>query len=179
MKPSLFPFSILIALCTTACGQPQDQNVEKRLSDLEKRVAALEQAPPLSSLLNAQSPPPAVTTKSPLQLVSWAAHLGPGQDNDYHYTITLTLKNTGNKDIKLIDATVQFAGSRGSHIYGMKVNSDRYITAGDSATESREYSVNELMPEARLAQMKKEDVKATLVVSKLVFSDNSIGEYAP
>jgi hypothetical protein len=36
------------------------------------------------------------------------------------------------------------------------------------------------MPEqARLAQMKKEDVKATLVVSKLVFTDNSIGEYAP
>jgi hypothetical protein len=36
------------------------------------------------------------------------------------------------------------------------------------------------MPEqARLAQMKKEDIKATLVVQKLVFTDNSIGEYSP
>ena len=36
------------------------------------------------------------------------------------------------------------------------------------------------MPEqARLAHMKKEEIKATLVASKLVFADNSIGEYAP
>jgi hypothetical protein len=36
------------------------------------------------------------------------------------------------------------------------------------------------MPEqARLAQMKKDDVKATFIVSKVVFTDNSIGEYAP
>ena len=33
--------------------------------------------------------------------------------------------------------------------------------------------------QARLAQMKKEDVKATLVVSKVVFTDNTIGEYSP
>jgi len=28
-----------------------------------------------------------------------------------------------------------------------------------------------------MAQMKKEDIKATLVVQKLVFADNSAGEY--
>lgn len=178
MKALSVTLTILAALSTSACGQ--QENVEKRLSDLEKRVTALEKASPLSSLLGAAAPTPAVPTKSPLELVSWEAHLDRGQYSDYHYTITLTLKNNSDKDIKLIDATVQFADLLGSHMYGIKVNPDQLLPAGKSTTSTGEYSVNQFMPEqARLAQMKKEDVKATLVVSKLVFTDNSIGQYAP
>jgi hypothetical protein len=169
---------ILIALSISACGQ--QPNVEKRLSDLEKRVTALEKASPLSSLLNAPSPTPAVETKAPLELVSWDAHLIKGEYSNYNYKITLTLKNNSKKDIKLIDASVQFADLLGARIYGIKVTPDHLIPPGQTITDSGEYSVNQFMPEqARLAQMKKEDVKATLVVSKLVFTDNSIGEYAP
>jgi hypothetical protein len=175
---AIFVFSVLLALVTSACGQ--QPSVEKRLSDLEKRVTALEKASPLSSLLNAASPTPAVETKSPLELVSWDAHLVRGEYSNYNYKITLTLKNNSEKDIKLIDASVQFSDLFGSHIYGIKVTPDHVIPAGKTITDSGQYSVNQFMPEqARLAQMKKEDVKATLVVSKLVFTDNTIGEYAP
>jgi len=178
MKTSLFVLSALVTACTSACGQ--DHSVEKRLSDLEKRVTTLEKASPLSSLLNAASSPPAVETKSPLQLISWDAHLNRGEYSNYNYKITLTLKNDSDKDIKLIDATVQFADLLGSRIYGIKVSPDHLIPAGKTITDSSEYSVNQFMPEqARLAQMKKEDVKATLVVSKVVFTDNTIGEYSP
>jgi len=177
MKILLFQLSLFTALCTSACRQ--QQNVEKRLSDLEKRVTALEKASPLS-LFTASSPSPAVETKAPLELVSWDAHLGRGEYSQYHYTVTLTLKNNSDKDIKLIDASVQFGDLLGSHIYGIKVTPDDLIPAGKAVTDNGDYSVNQFMPEqARLAQMKKEDVKATLIVQKLVFTDNSIGEYSP
>src|SRR5438445_12064221 len=106
MKSPLLASSVILAVCTTALGQQQDHSVEKRLSDLEKRVTTLEKASPLSSLLNAASSPPAVETKSPLQLISWDAHLNRGEYSNYNYKITLTLKNDSDKDIKLIDATV-------------------------------------------------------------------------
>jgi len=167
----------VVALNISACGQ---QDVEKRLSDLEKRVNALEKASPLTSLLNAASPPPAVETKSPLQLLSWDAHLNRGEYSNFTYKVALTLKNNSDKDIKLIDATVQFADLLGSRIYAIKVSPDQLISAGRTIAESGEYRVNQFEPEqARLAQMKKEDVKATLVVSKVVFTDNTIGEYSP
>jgi hypothetical protein len=180
MKSSFLVSSVILAVCTTASGQQRDQSIEKQLSDLEKRVTALEKASPLSSPLNAVSPMPAVATKSPLELVAWEAHLVRGEDSYDKYDISLTLKNNSDKDIKFIDATVQFADLLGSHIYDIKVNRDHLIPAGQSITDTGQYPINQLMPEqSRLGQMKKEDVKATLVLSKLVFTDNSIGEYAP
>jgi|SRR5438552_11296466 len=177
MKSPLLASSVILAVCTTAWGQQQDQSVEKRLSDLEKRVTALEKASPP---LNAASPTPALATKSPLELAAWDAHLVHGEDSYDKYEISLTLKNNSDKDIKFIDATVQFADLLGSHLYDIKVNPDHLIPAGQSITDTGQYPINQLMPEqARLAHMKKEEVKATLVVSKLVFMDNSIGQYAP
>src|SRR5206468_11379017 len=114
-KSPLLASSATIAICTTVSGQQQDQSVEKRLSDLEKRVTALEKASPLSSPLNAVSPTPALATKSPLELVAWDAHLVRGEDSYSKYEISLTLKNNSNKDIKFIDAKVQFADLLGSH----------------------------------------------------------------
>ena len=54
MKTSLFVLSALVTACTSACGQ--DHSVEKRLSDLEKRMTALEKASPLSSLPSGADP---------------------------------------------------------------------------------------------------------------------------
>lgn len=168
---------MFVTLGNSACGE---QDVERRLSDLEKRVNALEKASLLSPLLNPSSPPPAVETKSPLELVSWDARLSKGQYSNYNYKITLVLKNKSDKDIKLIDASVQFEDLLGSRIYGIKVSPDQSIPAGKTVTESGQYDVNQFMPEqARLGQMKKEDVKAILIVRKVVFTDNSIGEFAP
>jgi hypothetical protein len=54
------------------------------------------------------------------------------------------------------------------------------IPADKVVTDKEEYPVNQFIAEqARMAGMKKEDIKATLVVQKLVFADNSVGEYAP
>src|SRR5262245_11621862 len=180
MKSPLIVSTVILAVCATAWGQQQDQSVEKRLTDLEKRVTALEKAAPLSSPLNAASTKPAGATKSPLELVAWDAHLVRGEDSYDRYEISLTIKNNSDKDIKFMDATVQFADLRGSRMYDIKINPDHLVPAGQSVTDIGRYPINQLMPEeARLAQIKKDDVKATLIVSKVVFTDNSIGEYAP
>jgi hypothetical protein len=180
MKFSLLAFSVILAVCTAAHSQQQDQSVETRLSDLEKRVTALEKASPLSSPLNAASPTPASASKSPLELLAWDAHLVRGEDSYDRYEISLTIKNNSDKDIKFVDAPVQFADLLGSHIYDIKINPDHLVPAGQSVTDIGRYPINQFMPEqSRLAQMKKADVKATLIVSKVVFTDNSISEYAP
>src|SRR5947207_15119760 len=180
MKSPLLASSVILAVCAKEYGEQQDQRSEKRLRELEKLVTALEKASPLTSTLSAASPKPALATKSPLELVAWDARLVRGEDSYDKYEISLTLKNNSDKDIKFIDATVQFADLLGSHIYDITFNPDHLIPAGQSITDTGQYPINQLMPEqARLAQMKKEDVKVTFVVSKLVFTDNSIGQYAP
>jgi len=90
MKSPLLACSVILAVCTTVCGQQQDQSVEKRLNDLEKRVTALEKASPLSSPLTAASPTPALATNRHLNLqrgtlVSFAERLY------YKYELSLTL----------------------------------------------------------------------------------------
>ena len=180
MKSPLLASSVILAVCATAFGQQQDQSVEKRLGDLEKRVTALEKASPLSSPLKRASPTPASASKSPLELLAWDAHLVRGEDSYDRYEISLTIRNNSDKDIKFMDATVQFADLLGSHIYDIKINPDHLVPAGQNVTDIGRYPINQSMPEqARLGQMKKDDLKVTLIVSKVVFTDNSIGEYAP
>jgi hypothetical protein len=59
------------------------------------------------------------------------------------------LRNTSNKDIKLIDASVQFADLLGSRIYGIKVNPDRVLESlfdfyfvGPARTQARKDALN-------------------------------------
>jgi Protein of unknown function (DUF2939) len=146
---------------------------------LTEIIMPLEKASPLSSF-TAPSPSPAVETKAPLELVSWEARLGRGEFSQNHYTITLNLKNNSNKEIKLIDALVRFTDLLDSEMYRIKVNPDRHIPAGEAVTDTANYDINQFSPEqARMAQIRKEDIRAALIVRKLVFGDNSIGEYSP
>jgi hypothetical protein len=167
MKRCVSIFCVCLALCASVCGQ--QRSVEERLSDVEKRVSALEKASPLSLSKPPPSPTPAAQTKSPLELVSWS-----GEYSQHFYTITLNLKNNTDKDIKLVG---YFYDLQENQVFGIKVNPERSIPAGQVIAEKGDYRVNEFSPEqVRMAQMKKEDIKATLVVQKLVFADNSTGE---
>jgi hypothetical protein len=136
-----------------------------------------------TSPLSLAKPPPAASPaaeKAPLELVSWDYSLHQGEYSQNYYAITLALKNNAPKDIKLIDASVLFSDLLGNQVYGIKVSPDHLIPAGKVISDKGQYSVNQFIAEqARMAQMKKEDIKATLIVRKLVFADNSVGEYSP
>lgn len=178
MKTTIFVCLIVSALCASAGGQQKTS--EERLADLERRVSALEKGQPPLAALAAQSPPPAAETNSPLQLVSWDYRFVRGEYSRYHYAITVALKNNSDKDIKLIEGTLQFTDLLGTRVYGIKITPDLRIPAGKAVTDKGEYPVNQFIAEqARMAQMKKEDIKATLVIRKIVFGDNSVAEYAP
>src|SRR5947209_18908521 len=106
-------FYVFLALCASVCGQ--QRSVEERLSDVEKRVSALEKASPLSLAKPPPSPTPAAQTKSPLELVSWS-----GEYSQHFYTITLNLKNNADTDIKLIDASVYFYDLHAHQVFRLK-----------------------------------------------------------
>src|SRR5207302_8688133 len=57
MKRCVSIFYVFLALCASVCGQ--QRSVEERLSDVEKRVSALEKASPLSLAKPPPSPTPA------------------------------------------------------------------------------------------------------------------------
>jgi hypothetical protein len=108
---------------------------------VEKRVSALEKASALLLFKPPPSPTPAVQTKSPLELVSWSEY------SQHFYTITLNLKNNADKDIKLIDASVYFYDLQENQVFGIKVNPERSIPAGQVIAEKGDYRVNEFSPE--------------------------------
>lgn len=163
------------ALVTFASAQ---SSPEQRIADLEKRVTALEQALSSNQRTSQASSDRIVSqTKSPLVLGTWDYRFVRGQFSP-EYQITLSLTNTGTKEIKLIDGTIQFSDLLGNHLYGIRITPDQRIAAGKTSTDKGSYSINQFITEqTRMASMKKEDVQATLIVRKLVFADNTIVEF--
>jgi hypothetical protein len=168
---------ILGLLSVTTC-LAQQPTPEQRIAALEKRVAALEAA-----LAASQRTSPAPTERivtegvSPLSMASWSYRVVRG-DYGSHYEITLDLKNTGAKDIKLIEGGVIFKDLLGEKVYSIRITPDQKVAAGKNLVDKGTYRINQFIAsENRMAQMKKEDIQATLAIRKLVFTDNTIAEY--
>lgn len=171
-----------IALCLIFLSTglfAQQATSDSRLAELERRVAALEQALK-SSQRSAQAQPERIASEgnSPLQLVSWDYRLVSGRYSD-EYEITLNLKNNGQKEIKLIEGSLAFSDLLGASLYRIQVDPDQRIGVGKIVMNKGRYDINQFISQqSRMAQMKKEDVQAVLVIRKLVFTDNTIVEYA-
>jgi hypothetical protein len=153
--------------------------IDQRVTDLERRVTALENAQSsVTQKSSATTQTVVAHDSSPLELDSWSYRV-VNTDISKDYEITLNLKNTGTKDIKLIDGSVIFKDLLGERIYGITVSPDQIIEAGKIQTDTGDYEINEFISDqTRMMKMKKEDIQATLIVHKIVFSDNSIGEYS-
>ena len=113
--------------------------------------------------------------KSPLVLDDWSFSHQTGEFNQSYYNITLKLKNTSSKTIKLIEGSVQFYDLLDDHLYGIKVTPDMTIGAGNVRTESGQYRLNQFMNKHhRMKNMNKADIKAKLQVERIVFTDNTV-----
>lgn len=155
--------------------------LEARIVELEKRVAALEaQLKALTSHTPAVTQPQATSTAqadakaTPLVLDDWDFSAG---DSDFgpYYNITLKLRNAGAKSIKLVDASVQFSDLLDDHLYGVKVTPDVSIAPGKTYIDKGQYRINRFINEqTRMRDMKKADIKATLLVRRVVFTDNTV-----
>jgi hypothetical protein len=110
-------------------------------------------------------------------LESWRYSL---EERDYSncYRIAYELKNKYPKGIKLIDAGIRFTDLLDERLMSIEVDRDLNIPGGQVASDTGLYRINQFSNEqARTASMDKEDIKATLYVSKIVFEDNTILEF--
>ena len=68
----------------------------------------------------------------------------------------------------------------GEKVYSIRITPDQKVAAGKNLVDKGSYDINQyIASQTRMAQMKKEDIQATLMIRKLVFTDNTIAEYGP
>jgi hypothetical protein len=117
-----------------------------------------------------------VQANAALALVNWDYQFKPGQYQwENKHWFSYTLKNQSGKAIKLIDGSLQFTDLLGEQITNIRLDKDKLYPAGADTPDSGDWDINmfEKGPE-RLADLKHEDVKVTLVIRKVVFADNSV-----
>jgi hypothetical protein len=161
------PFFLSLLIPAVALAQ----TTEERLSQLEARVKALEEA----QKIEPPSPSPAVAKDAPIQLVDWDFVFERGNYNQNQYKITYALKNTSDKAIKLNESAINFVDLLGENIASFRINADLKLPAGKVITNTEYYAINQFIPsQLRLKGMEKVNIKALLVVAKAVFADGSI-----
>lgn len=165
-------------------GDPTLERLNSRLADLEKRVAELESQ---ISALTSHTPAttqPAIggvskgdAKAAPLILDDWDFSSAESDFGQKYYNITLNLRNAGTKQIKLIDASVEFKDLLDDDLYNIKISPDVTIEPGKTHVDKGQYGINQFIhSQGRMRGMKKADIKVTLVVRRVVFSDNTVLE---
>jgi hypothetical protein len=159
--------------------------LEQRVSDLEKRLQAIESIPALALMLNLKNstqanatpqPTPAAQTDAPLELMSWGYQFKTGQ-NEYEnrHLFSYFLKNRTDKAIKLVDGSILFTDLLGEKLMSIRLFPDVRYAPGQTAEASGQWNVNQFEPgEQRLPRIAHDDIKATLTIQKVVFSDNTV-----
>lgn len=166
--------------------------VEQKMSDLETLIRPLEEtlnrligklpyekgAVEPASPVKVEKPDYDAALKNLLALEHWDCRFQRGEYGSSNYSISYTLHNGFNKNIKLIEAGIHFKDLLGSKLYAIKVNPDLRILAGKSATDKGLYSINQFMTEQyRLKDLDKKDVVAELEVNQIVFADNTMMKF--
>jgi hypothetical protein len=118
---------------------------------------------------------PSLATDVPLVLDAWDYSFKPGERGNDYYTVTVRIRNVSAKAIKLIDGGVNFTDLLGAPLYGVKLSPDVYIAAGATYVDGGDYPINQFINrELRMRDLKVADVKATISVRRVVFTDNTI-----
>ena len=157
-------------------------SLEQRVSDLEKKLQAIESIPLVAMALNmkgsANSSEVSPTPQSnlPLELVSWQYQFKPGQYailNEHHFSYVL--RNQSEKAIKLVEGVITFTDLLGEKLMAIRLLPDIKCAVGGTASSSGSWqaSMGEASEE-RLRILSHDDIKATLTIKKLVFSNNTV-----
>jgi hypothetical protein len=157
-------------------------SLEQRVTDLEKRLQAIESIPVVAMALNmngsAQSSEasPTPRSNSPLELVSWQYQFKPGRYAllDEHL-FSYALKNQSDKAIKLVEGGIAFADLLGEKLISIKLIPDIKCAVSGTASSSGSWQSGlDQASASRLRTLSHDDVKATLTNQKVVFSDNTV-----
>ena len=160
-------------------------SLEQRVNDLEKRLQAIESIPAVATMLKLKgslqtdatpAPKPTPQIDAPLELVSWQYHYSPGKyEYQNRHVFSYVLKNRMERAIKLVEGTIVFTDLLGEKLMAIRLVPDVVVPAGNTDWCQGEWEVNQFEPnQQRLASLKHDDVKATLTIQKVVFSDNTV-----
>jgi len=153
--------------------------LEERVAELESKIKKLEEIILTPSNLGVIKPDGEHFSEKNgvITLKSWSYAYKQGSFSQY-YEIKYTLKNNYDKQVKLINGSIEFSDLLGESFFSIRIDPDIRIDSKDSATDSGNYGINEFFPgQIRMIKMQKEDIVATLIIRKLVFEDNTILEF--
>jgi hypothetical protein len=160
-------------------------SLEQRVNDLEKRLQAIDSIPAVAMMLKLKgplqadatpAPTPTPQTNAPLELGNWQYHYSPGKyEYQNRHVFSYVLKNRTEKAIKLVESTIVFTDLLGEKLMAIRLIPDVVVPGGNTDWCQGEWEVNQFEPnQQRLASLKHDDVKATLTIQKVVFSDNTV-----
>jgi hypothetical protein len=160
-------------------------SLEQRVSDLEKKLQAIESIPGVALMLNLRNsaqanatpqPTPTAQADAPLELIRWSYQFKRGQyEYENRHLFTYILKNRTDKTIKLVEGSILFTDLLGEKLISIRLFQDLKYPGDEANPMSGEWNVNQFEPgEQRMATIDHDDVKATLIIQKVVFSDNTV-----
>jgi len=166
-------------------GPTSTPSLEQRVSDLEKKLQSIESIPIVAMALKmngsaqANSTPeanPTPQSDAPLELMKWEYRFKAGQyEFQSRHLFSYILKNRTDKSIKLVDGSILFTDLLGEKLMSIRLLQDIIYSPREPAPASGEWSVNQFESgEQRMSTVNHDDVKAILVVRRVVFGDNSV-----
>jgi hypothetical protein len=176
-------FSFLVLSLAIAQSPTPTQSLEERVTNLEKRLNALESIPPVALALKLRAQTnqtaeasPTPQGDAPLELESWSYQFKRGKyEYENRHVFTYLLKNLTEKAIKLVDGSLIFRDRLGEKIMTIKLLQDVHYPFGESQSATGGWSVNSFNPsEERFQTMSHDDVQPELRINKVVFEDNTI-----
>ena len=165
-----------------------DSDLEQRVLKLEQEVTLLkQQVESLQSLAqtptSSVTPPPLSTapttngeTAGALQLTLTRWAFRPVMIKfDTYYAVDVELHNGFNKAIREVEARIDFRDLRGDLFYSITISPNLDIPASSTVTDEGNRRNKRLLGRGhQMVTMKIENIKAELVVEKVVFDDGSI-----
>jgi hypothetical protein len=154
-------------------------SLEQRVKDLETKLQTLERIPIIAVALNVANanatPAPTPQINAPLELVRWWYQLDRGQyEFQTKHEFTYVLKNRTAKAIKMVQGYITFSDPLGQKLMSIRLEEDKLYPSGDEASVTGNWDFNQFQSgEMRMSTVKHDDVKATLVIEKLLFTDGT------
>ncbi len=163
-------------------------DLESRVLKLEQQVDQLQQqldrlqhqvnSPAAPSTPVLSIPPtasgPEVPASQLLTLVTWSFRYVPIKFNTY-YALDVDLHNSFTKKITEVEARIDFRDLLGELLYSITITPNLDLPAGQTMTDQGNHRNKRLLGRGhQLVGMEMKDLKAELIVNKLVFDDGTV-----
>lgn len=167
---------VMVGLVTNGHAETLEQRIiklEQEIETIKQQLESLQKKPSTAKLPASQSPVSEATAPQ-LLLKKWSFRKEP-RKFDVDYAIDLELLNNFDKAIREIDARIDFKNLLGDHFYSIEVSTNLDIPAGETGIDLGSRQNKRVLGKGhQMLRMSAEDIKAELVIRKIVFEDSTL-----